>query len=145
MQKTLTIFDANGIDNLRFYHDSGLYAQIEGTQGFVLTAPNGTTVTAPSTQLMIQNQTDWSSTTMTDTPSNFTLLSSVFGGGSKSITLNPSSNKLVLSGDVFNISTVKTPASATATGTAGDICRDTNYIYVCTATNTWKRTAIATW
>ena len=37
------------------------------------------------------------------------------------------------------------PASATATGSAGTIRWDTNYIYVCTATDTWKRVAIATW
>ena len=38
-----------------------------------------------------------------------------------------------------------TPASAAATGTAGQIRWDANYIYVCTATNTWKRVAISTW
>ena len=38
-----------------------------------------------------------------------------------------------------------TPASATATGTAGEIAWDANYIYICTATNTWKRVAIGTW
>lgn len=38
-----------------------------------------------------------------------------------------------------------TPASAAATGTAGTIAWDSDYIYVCTATNTWKRAAIATW
>jgi hypothetical protein len=38
-----------------------------------------------------------------------------------------------------------TPASATATGTAGQVRWDTDYIYVCTATNTWKRVAISTW
>jgi hypothetical protein len=37
------------------------------------------------------------------------------------------------------------PASATAAGTAGDIRYDSDYIYICTATNTWKRAAIATW
>lgn len=37
------------------------------------------------------------------------------------------------------------PASASATGTAGTITWDSNYIYVCVATNTWKRVAIATW
>jgi hypothetical protein len=45
----------------------------------------------------------------------------------------------------IRIATAKTPASATDTGSAGEICWDANYIYVCTATNTWKRTAIATW
>jgi hypothetical protein len=39
----------------------------------------------------------------------------------------------------------KTPASAAAAGTQGEVCWDTNYIYVCVATNTWKRTAISTW
>ena len=37
------------------------------------------------------------------------------------------------------------PASATSTGTAGEIKWDSNYIYVCVATNTWKRVAISTW
>lgn len=38
-----------------------------------------------------------------------------------------------------------TPASAGATGVAGQILWDTGFIYVCTATNTWLRAAIATW
>ena len=37
------------------------------------------------------------------------------------------------------------PATSGATGTAGDIRYDADYIYVCTATNTWKRAAISTW
>ena len=38
-----------------------------------------------------------------------------------------------------------TPASASAAGTAGEVAWDANYIYICTATNTWKRVAISTW
>jgi hypothetical protein len=37
------------------------------------------------------------------------------------------------------------PATAGATGTAGDVRYDSDYIYICTAANTWKRVAIATW
>ena len=37
------------------------------------------------------------------------------------------------------------PVSAAASGTAGDLAYDASYIYVCVATNTWKRVAIATW
>jgi len=37
------------------------------------------------------------------------------------------------------------PASASATGTAGTMRWDADYIYVCTATDTWKRVGIATW
>jgi hypothetical protein len=50
-----------------------------------------------------------------------------------------------INSDVVRLRTSKTPASATATGNAGDICWDASYIYVCTASNTWKRVAIATW
>ena len=38
-----------------------------------------------------------------------------------------------------------TPVSASATGAAGEVAWDANYIYICTATNTWKRVAISTW
>jgi hypothetical protein len=48
-------------------------------------------------------------------------------------------------GNTLNIPVIRTPASAGASGTKGDICWDTSYIYVCVATDTWKRVAIATW
>lgn len=37
------------------------------------------------------------------------------------------------------------PASATATGKPGQIAYDTSYLYVCVATDTWRRVAIAAW
>lgn len=37
------------------------------------------------------------------------------------------------------------PASASATGISGQIAVDADYIYICTAADTWKRVAIATW
>lgn len=43
------------------------------------------------------------------------------------------------------MATPTVPGSATATGIAGQMAWDANYIYVCTATNTWKRSAISTW
>jgi len=61
---------------------------------------------------------------------------------------NPSavSNNIVLNTDgTIRLPVTKTPASAVATGTAGDWAYDSNYIYVCVATNSWKRVAIATW
>lgn len=48
-------------------------------------------------------------------------------------------------GSTLRLRTSRTPASATAAGNAGEICWDADYIYVCTATNTWKRAAITTW
>ena len=49
------------------------------------------------------------------------------------------------SGDSVRIDTAKTPSSATDTGATGQIAWDADYIYACTATNTWKRSAITTW
>ena len=46
----------------------------------------------------------------------------------------------------FKLSALNTaPASASATGTLGEICVTADYIYVCTATDTWKRAALASW
>jgi hypothetical protein len=52
---------------------------------------------------------------------------------------------LDIAGDTHRQRTSRTPASATAAGNAGDICWDANFVYVCVATNTWKRSALATW
>ena len=52
------------------------------------------------------------------------------------------------SGTIFTgpiIIPTHTPASATATGAQGQIAWDADYIYVCTATNTWKRAALSTY
>jgi hypothetical protein len=36
------------------------------------------------------------------------------------------------------------PATATSTGTAGQVAYDATHLYVCVATNTWVRVALAT-
>jgi len=46
---------------------------------------------------------------------------------------------------VGKLSATAAPATASSTGTAGEIRYDSSYIYICTAANTWKRVAIATW
>ena len=55
------------------------------------------------------------------------------------------SEKLDVNSDAIRIRSSQTPASAGATGTAGMICWDSSYIYVCVGTNSWKRVAISTW
>jgi len=40
---------------------------------------------------------------------------------------------------------VTVPASATDVGTRGQIAFDSNYLYVCIATNTWVRTGLINW
>lgn len=96
---------------------------------------------------------------------NFVTVSSVgLTGGSTRMQVKPSgavtintitddgiaNNKLQVNGNVkatqFRISALNTaPASATDTGTLGEVRITATHIYVCTATNTWVRTALATW
>lgn len=68
------------------------------------------------------------------------------GGGSLStkMTLNHLGN-LSIAGQ-YNLTSLNTaPTSAGATGTLGEIRVTADYIYVCTATNTWKRATLSTW
>lgn len=37
------------------------------------------------------------------------------------------------------------PANPSSTGTQGQVAWDSNYVYVCIATDTWVRTEISTW
>jgi hypothetical protein len=54
-------------------------------------------------------------------------------------------NPLDVNADSIRVRTAQTPATAGAAGNQGEIAWDADYIYVCVATNTWKRVAIATW
>ena len=54
-------------------------------------------------------------------------------------------HKLDIEGNVFRLRSSRTIANSTDTGTQGEISWDANYIYVCTATDTWMRAALATW
>jgi hypothetical protein len=58
---------------------------------------------------------------------------------------NTGGSLLQVNDNRIRVATAKTPASATDTGAQGEICWDANYLYVCTATNTWKRAALSTW
>jgi hypothetical protein len=67
-------------------------------------------------------------------------------GNNTAVIGNPSTTITGLYGNIRLVSGMGTaPASATATGTTGDIVVTAGFIYVCTATNTWVRTALTTW
>lgn len=67
---------------------------------------------------------------------------------SSGFTITPAvefSGNVTIGGDL-QLSTPDTvPSTASSTGIKGVISYDSNYIYVCTATNTWKRAALSTW
>lgn len=51
----------------------------------------------------------------------------------------------IFSGSKIKIGTPSTIADPTDSGVQGEIRWDSDYIYVCTATNTWKRATLTTW
>ncbi|MBA5779328.1 DUF2793 domain-containing protein [Stappia sp. F7233] len=59
-------------------------------------------------------------------------------------TLSPTS-LLDVNSDRMRLRNPRTPASPTDSGNQGDICWDANFVYVCTAANTWRRAALSTW
>ena len=69
-----------------------------------------------------------------------------YGSGSNTATIgNVDTTLFVARGSTLRLTTSKTPASASAAGTAGDMCWDSSYFYICVATNTWKRVALSSW
>jgi hypothetical protein len=65
--------------------------------------------------------------------------------GNLGIGTSSPSTLLDINNNKFRVRNSKTPSSTTDTGNTGDICWDSNYIYVCTATNTWARSSISRW
>lgn len=53
--------------------------------------------------------------------------------------------KLDVNSDKIRVRTAKTPSSASDTGSTGDVCWDSSYVYICVGTNTWKRALLSTW
>ena len=52
---------------------------------------------------------------------------------------------LDVNSDAIRVRSSQTPASASATGTQGQVCWDDNYIYVCIGEDEWKRSLLSTW
>jgi len=73
------------------------------------------------------------------------LFESVQSASSVKLTADQIKTFIGITDDTLNIPVARTPATAASTGTTGDICWDSSYIYVCVATDTWKRAGIATW
>lgn len=51
-----------------------------------------------------------------------------------------------ITADAFNLTALQAaPSAANDTGVLGEVRWTTTHVYLCTATNTWVRVAIATW
>lgn len=66
------------------------------------------------------------------------------GSGRLGIGTTTPTTKLDVNDNSIRIRSSLTPSS-NGSGQKGEICYDTNYMYVCVATNTWKRVALSTY
>jgi len=97
---------------------------------------------ASATKVLLQY--DATTKTTLDADSKLTIKT---GSSTTALTLD-SSQDATFAGEVFAPTLVigaGAPASASSTGTTGQIQFDTNYLYVCVDINTWKRVALSTW
>jgi hypothetical protein len=73
------------------------------------------------------------------------IIKTMAAGAAAAERVRVNNNGLIVTGKFYLSALNTAPANASDTGTAGEIRIDANHIYICTATNTWKRVAIATW
>lgn len=62
-----------------------------------------------------------------------------------SFTSGVSNSTMDFYGNKLRIRNDYTPSSSSGVGNAGDICWDSGYLYVCVATNSWKRSNLTAW
>ena len=68
-------------------------------------------------------------------------------GANDKVGINTKSPSQILdiNGDTIRLRSQRTIPASNTFGEAGEICYDQNYIYICVATDTWRRVAISSW
>lgn len=66
------------------------------------------------------------------------------GAGNVGIGVTPTA-KLDINGDTVRLRTPRVPASASSPCNTGEITWGSDFVYVCTAPNTWRRAALSAW
>ena len=129
--RLLTLYDAGTLTYLQLAH-SGASGTSRGLE-FVLNSTEAEIINRENGPLVLR--TNNTERARIDSSGRLLVGTSSDSGGAL----------LQINDNRIRVATAKTPSSAADTGTAGEICWDADYIYVCTATNTWKRSAISTW
>lgn len=150
-----TLNDSTGVTLLGRYAGYSLYGNYNiaiGANSGRFLSDGSTSLTGTSNSLYIGANTKGSANGITN---EIVIGYNATGNGSNTVTLGNTSVTDVyaaqgatatVNAGKFKLSALNTaPASATATGALGEIRIDANYIYVCVATNTWKRSALTSW
>ena len=135
-----TVINAGNGASGSFVVKLGVGQHLNSLSDVQITSPTGG-------QVLTYNQTDgfWDSVSITN-GGGISVTSGV--GGSLALAVTAAQPTITSVGTLSSLSvtgnisaTLQTKAS-NATGTPGQICWDADYVYVCTATDTWKRSAL---
>ena len=121
---------------------AGILTTIDASNAYATSSLNIGGTSTPGAQLQVSSSGD-QNLFQVDGATNGSILF-VTGSGRVGIGTSAPSEALDVNSDAIRIRTSQTPSSDSDTGTVGMICWDANYIYVCVATDTWKRATLAT-
>lgn len=143
-QIRLEVGAANGTNDthhsFRMYHDGNEGANVGTGLEFSVKTSN----TGPNDETIATIDGVCSDVTSTS-EDGYLVFKTMAGGATASERARVDENGLTVTGKFYLSALNTAPSSASDTGTTGEIRIDANHIYICTATNTWKRVAIATW
>ena len=126
------------------YGNGALYSNTTGYLNTAVGSSAGGSITTGNSNIFIGGTAGNNASQKVDVVNSIAIGEETYTTANNQIVIGNTSVVSTIIRGLLNITT-KTPASAAASGIAGDIAWDASYIYVCTATDTWKRVAIATW
>ena len=141
--------DENDNAYIEFKQDAANTRGIIGTCGATNKGPDGTTFTgAIANSLLVGTHYATYNGSHYMTPLQFAcegLVQMTIYNGDVGIGVNVPTAKLDVNSNTMRLRSSRTIASDSSSGDQGEICWDSNYIYICVASNTWKRVAISSW
>lgn len=120
---------------------------INNTAAKPISSPNGTTNASINvaanmkTMLFYDGTTYWSYGVLLNTTYSSATASELEAGTSSTGRVLPAT----IAATKLLVRAASVPTSATATGRVGQFAEDGSYLYLCVATNTWRRTPLAAW
>lgn len=160
MLTELSTTDSDEAKLFLFRSDGAVGSQVNPASGLKIGAIEWTALTSvdnnnsvASGRIEVEASKTWSSAANRDADMIFsTVKANTLGErvritGDNYVVIGATSGTALLdvNSDIIRLRTSKTPASAGASGNAGDICWDSSFLYICIATNTWQRVGHATW
>jgi hypothetical protein len=108
------------------------------------TAANWRATTWPASSATLVTTGNSLSSLATSTTNSIGVGNIELGNASDTTISRASAGQISVEGNPVGIK-VTVPSTATSTGVLGQWAADSSWLYICTASNTWRRVAIATW